>query len=213
MLEWHLARRGIRDASVLKAMGSVPRERFVRAHDRADAYSDRPLPIGDGQTISQPYIVALMVEAARIDPAGRVLEVGTGSGYAAAVLASIAAEVWSVERMPGLARAAAELLARLGYGNVTVVCADGSVGLAGQAPFDAIIVSACGPSVPAALCEQLADGGRLVMPVEERSGWQQLVRVTRHGDSWLSERLGSVRFVPLIGEAGWPPSGGEERRR
>lgn len=205
MLQWQLARRGIRDRSVLEAMASVPREEFVRPGDRGDAYGDHPLPIGDGQTISQPYIVALMAAAAHIGPRSRVLEVGTGSGYAAAVLAVMAAEVWSVERMPDLAATAAERLARLGYTNAHVLCSDGSIGLAAEAPFDAIIVSAAGPTLPAALCEQLADGGRLVMPIEERPGWQELVRATRHGDDWRREGFGAVRFVPLIGEQGWAP--------
>ena len=211
MLEWQLARRGIRDRSVLGAMASVPREEFVRPRDIDDAYGDHPLPIGDGQTISQPYIVALMAQAAHLGPRSRVLEVGTGSGYAAAVLAAIAAEVWSVERMPGLAATASERLARLGYTNAHVLCSDGSIGLAAEAPFDAIIVSAAGPTLPAALREQLADGGRLVMPVEERRGWQELVSATRHGDDWNRESFGAVRFVPLIGEQGWAPRPASQR--
>ncbi len=205
MLEWQLARRGIRDRSVLEAMASVPREEFVRPRDVDDAYGDHPLPIGDGQTISQPYIVALMAQAAHIRRSSRVLEVGTGSGYAAGVLASMAAEVWSVERMPALAAEASERLARLGYTNAHVLCSDGSIGLAAEAPFDAIIVSAAGPTLPVALREQLADGGRLVMPIEERRGWQELVAATRRGDTWRRESLGAVRFVPLIGEQGWDP--------
>ncbi|AMB60293.1 hypothetical protein AWU67_02555 [Microterricola viridarii] len=211
MLEWHLARRGITDALVLGAMGSVPREEFVRAELRGQAYADHPLPIGDGQTISQPYIVALMAQAARVDAGSRVLEIGTGSGYAAAVLAAIAGEVWSIERMPRLAARAGDLLARLGYTNAHVRLADGTLGLAEHAPYDAIIVSAAGPAVPEALREQLAPTGRLVLPLEDVSGWQTLVVVHR-GDpastgtaagEWEHESLGGVRFVPLIGEQGW----------
>ncbi|SDS33831.1 protein-L-isoaspartate(D-aspartate) O-methyltransferase [Microterricola viridarii] len=217
MLERHLARRGITDALVLDAMAAVPREEFVSPDLRADAYADHPLPIGDGQTISQPYIVALMVQAARVRAGSRVLEVGTGSGYAAAVLAAIAAEVWSIERMPLLAARAGELLARLGYDNAHVRQADGTLGLLEHAPYDAIIVSAAGPSIPDALRAQLAPAGRLVLPVESPSGWQRLLVLHRPGDAgpgagradagWELESLGGVRFVPLIGEQGWQPNG------
>lgn len=214
MLEWHLARRGITDPLVLGAMGSVPREEFVRPGLRNQAYADHPLPIGDGQTISQPYIVAVMLQAARVGAGSRVLEIGTGSGYVAAVLAAMAGEVWSVERVPRLAARAAELLARLGYRNAHVRLADGTLGLAEHAPYDAIIVSAAGPSIPDALREQLAPAGRLVLPVESPNGWQTLVAVHRAeeggaagavpvGDDWEVESLGGVRFVPLIGAQGW----------
>ncbi len=215
MLEWHLARRGITNPLVLGAMGSVPREEFVSPELRDAAYADHPLPIGDGQTISQPYIVALMIQAARVGAGSRVLEIGTGSGYAAAVLAAIVAEVWSIERMPLLAARAGQLLARLGYSNAHVREADGTLGLAEHAPYDAIIVSAAGPGIPDALKAQLAPAGRLVLPVQDAGGWQRLVVLHRAGaeDSggsvgdWEAESLGGVRFVPLIGAQGWRGNG------
>ncbi len=202
MLEWHIRARGIRDARVLEAMAAVPRERFLPASVAADAYADSPLPIGHGQTISQPYIVALTAEAARIGPGDRVLDIGTGSGYAAAVYAAMGADVWSVEYVPALAEQAAAALQSAGYGAVRVITGDGTLGLPDHAPFDAIVAAAAGPEIPDPWIRQLADGGRIVMPLERRLGWQQLVRVTRRGDDTAIDDLGAVRFVPLRGEHG-----------
>lgn len=207
MVDSQIAARGVRDRHVLDAMRTVPREAFVAPGDEGRAYDDGPLPIGDGQTISQPYIVALMIEAAAVAPGDAVLEIGAGSGYAAAVLAEIAARVDTVERHPALAEAAARRLAAAGYGRVTVHVGDGTLGLPEAAPFDAILVAAGGPSVPQALKEQLATGGRLVMPVGDATG-QALLRVTRTGpDSWDETHVAAVRFVPLIGAQGWTEAG------
>jgi protein-L-isoaspartate(D-aspartate) O-methyltransferase len=205
MVEEQIAARGIRHPAVLRAMRSVPREHFVPWPERAYAYDDAPLPIGEGQTISQPYVVALMAEA--LDPAAtdRVLEIGTGSGYSAAVLAEIVAEVYTIERLEGLAAAAEARLAALGYRNVHVRCGDGTLGWPEHAPFDGVVVTAGGPEVPAPLLEQLAVGARLVMPVGHTPRAQQLVRVTRRGEADYDRVvLGEVAFVPLIGTAGWP---------
>jgi protein-L-isoaspartate(D-aspartate) O-methyltransferase len=205
MVRDQIAARGIRDPAVLAAMRQVPREQFVSPGLRYRAYDDAPLPIEDGQTISQPYIVALMLEAAAIRPGDRVLEIGAGSGYASALASLLAAQVVAVERHPGLAASASERLARLGYAKVEVHCADGSGGWPDGAPFDAILVAASGPRVPAVLCRQLGAGGRLVMPVGHSSWDQQLVRVTRRGDEAFDEEtLCGVVFVPLIGAHGWP---------
>jgi len=203
MVETQIADRGIRDPAVLDAMRRVPRESFVAADLRDRAYDDTPLPIDRGQTISQPYIVALMLEAAAIRPGDRVLEVGAGSGYASALASLLARQVFAIERHPDLAASACKRLASLGYANVDVRCADGSGGWAEAAPFDAILVAASGPRVPAALREQLALSGRLVMPVG--TAWEQrLVKVTRRGEKDFSEiDLGGVMFVPLIGAHGW----------
>ena len=210
MVERQLAARGIRDGRVLEAMRRMPRQAFVPRPLRAEAYCDGPLPIGDGQTISQPYIVALMIEAARVGPADRVLDVGVGSGYTAAVLSLMAGQVYGIERHRTLADAAQARLTRLGRRNIELRCADGSMGWPEAAPFDAILVDASGPEMPPALCAQLAPGGRLVMPVG-RSAWsQQLVKLTRIGDVFREEDLGSVSFVPLIGAQGWPEA--ESRR-
>ena len=209
MVQRQLVDRGLVDQRVLKAMGEVPRERFVPRNLRRRSYDDGPLPIAEGQTISQPFIVAAMTESAQVAPSDRALEIGTGSGYGAAVLSRVAAGVVSVERHGLLAKSAADLLASLGYDNVTVVTDDGSLGYADGAPYDVIIVTAAGPSVPDALLEQLADGGRLVMPVEREPGDQRLVQVTRHGDELVEADLGAVRFVPLIGDQGWPDQGGQ----
>jgi protein-L-isoaspartate(D-aspartate) O-methyltransferase len=204
MVRRHLVARGIRDPDVLGAMRSVPREAFLPPELEEFAYEDAPLPIERGQTISQPYIVALMTAAAQLRPGDRVLEVGTGSGYAAAVLARIARDVYTIERHEDLARVAAERLARLGFGNVSVRHGDGTLGWPEHAPYDAIIVAAGGPNVPEALVEQLAPGGRLVIPVGEGRSVQRLLRVTRTADGRLrQDELGDVRFVPLIGEQGW----------
>jgi protein-L-isoaspartate(D-aspartate) O-methyltransferase len=178
MVEGQLAARGIRDARVLAAMARVPRHDFVPEGLAEFAYDDTPLPIESGQTISQPYIVALMIEAAAVGPDDRVLDVGTGSGYAAAALSLLAREVWSIERQAVLCETAAARLARLGYDNVHVRCGDGTRGWPEAAPFDAILVAAGGPSVPETLKRQLAVGGRLVVPVGREKTWQRLVKVT-----------------------------------
>ncbi len=194
--------RGVTTPAVLDAMMSVPRHHFV-APDLADsAYEDRPLPIGRGQTISQPFMVALMVDAAMVGPGDHVLEVGTGSGYGAAVLGRLARSVVTIERHGSLARSAAARLAALGVSNVEVIEGDGSLGWSERAPYDAIVVTAAGPSVPAALRAQMADGARLIMPVGRRRGEQRLLRIIRSGDRYDLEDLGGVRFVPLVGEQG-----------
>lgn len=205
MVDEHIAGRGVRDAWVLHAMRTVPRDAFVPESLRDSAYDDGPLPIGDDQTISQPYVVALMTELVEPKPANRALEIGTGSGYAAAVLGTIVSEVYTVERLGRLASTADRRLAELGYRNVHVLCGDGTLGWAEHAPYEAIVVTAGGPRVPAPLLDQLAIGGRLVMPVGSTHTFQHLVRVTRRAaDDWGYEDLEGVAFVPLIGEEGWP---------
>jgi protein-L-isoaspartate(D-aspartate) O-methyltransferase len=203
MVERHIARRGISNLRVLQAFRDVPREEFVPEALAEFAYEDAPLPIGEDQTISQPYIVAVMIDALGLGGGERILEVGTGSGYAAAILARIAREVFTIERHPSLAREARERLERLGFDNVVVLEGDGTLGCPEHAPFDAIVVAAGGPEVPNALIAQLAPGGRLVMPVGPADS-QTLERVTRDGRELRRESLGDVRFVPLIGEQGWP---------
>lgn len=205
MIETQLLGRGIRAEAVLRAMRAVPREAFVAPGFEHAAYDDRALPIARGQTISQPYIVALMIEAAEVAAGDRVLEVGAGSGYAAAVLGQVAAQVVAVERDAVLAAAASERLAALGCRNVDVVVGDGTLGWPGGGRFDAILVAAAGPSVPLALQAQLASGGRLVIPIGAR-GCQSLVKLTRRGDGDDFERedLCLVAFVPLVGAQGWP---------
>ena len=201
MVRRQIEGRGVRDPRVLEAMRTVPRHRFVARSLAGDAYKDYPLGISAGQTISQPYIVALMAEAAAIGPQDRVLEVGTGSGYGAAVLAELAASVVSVERHRKLADAAARVLAELGYATATVVCADGSQGYPPGAPYDAVVVTAAAFRIPPALINQLADGGRLVIPVGPPSFSQNLTLVTRIGDETTSKRFCPVRFVPLVEES------------
>lgn len=200
-----LRRRGVASEAVLDAMTRVPRERFVPDHLAELAYEDGALPIGDGQTISQPYIVALMTEAAELGPQSRVLEVGTGSGYSTAILSLLAGHVFSIERHDTLATAARERLEKGGYlDNVTLSVGDGTLGLPEKAPFDAIIIAAAGPRVPEALRAQLAMGGRLIMPVGSASGHQQLKCVTREGEEdFRTVGLAPVSFVPLIGAQGW----------
>ena len=210
MVERQLVARGIRDQRVLDAMRSVPREVFVDPGHEDQAYDDGPLPIGQGQTISQPYIVALMIEAAALRPGDRVLEIGTGSGYAAAIIAEIADEVHTVERHPTLAETAQERLAKSGYSSIEVHVGDGTLGWKPAAPFDAILVAAGGPTVPEALKAQLEVGGRLVIPVGDvrASEGQSLLEITRSGrETWEQERVSSVRFVPLIGSQGWTEDG------
>ena len=203
MVEMQIAGRGIGDRRVLDAMRRVPREAFVEAGSEAFAYDDGPLPIGAGQTISQPYIVAFMVEAAAILPGDSVLEVGAGSGYAAAVIGRIAGRVRAIERHAALGEAARERLRRLGCDNIDLRIGDGTLGWAEAAPFDAILVSAGGPSAPPALRRQLAIGGRLVVPVGA-TGRQTLLRITRRTETDYEEvDLGEIMFVPLIGEQGW----------
>jgi protein-L-isoaspartate(D-aspartate) O-methyltransferase len=204
MVQRQIARRGVRAENVLNAMRKVPRERFLPRGRRLLAYDDAPLPIGDGQTISQPYIVAYMTEALGLEGDEKVLEIGTGSGYAAAVLAEIAADVYTIERIAGLADMARTVLAELGYQNVHVRQSDGTLGWPEHAPFDGIVVTAGGPEVPESLKHQLTTGGRLVIPVGTRTWYQELVRVTRiDAVEFDTERLVPVRFVPLIGEEGW----------
>jgi protein-L-isoaspartate(D-aspartate) O-methyltransferase len=212
MVRTQLAARGIVDSRVLEAMRRVPRECFVAEEFAPYAYDDGPLPIAEGQTISQPFVVAYMIEVAAVQPGDRVLEVGTGSGYAAAVLAQIAAEVHTVERHAPLVEAACERLRRLGCGNVSVHHGDGSTGWPEAAPFDVVIVSAAGPAIPDALLHQLAPGGRLVMPVGEGRGVQRLRRLRRAGeDQFEEEDLAPVAFVPLIGEHAWDEAAGDPR--
>jgi protein-L-isoaspartate(D-aspartate) O-methyltransferase len=204
MVASQIEARGITDPLVVQAMREVPRERFVPGSLVRFAHDDGPLPIGAGQTISQPYIVAAMTAAARVKPGARVLEIGTGSGYGAAVLSRIAAEVYTVERIGTLARAARRRLAELGYGNVQVLEGDGSLGWPEHAPYDAILVTAGGPRVPEALLQELAVGGRVVMPIGAARA-QRLVRVTRTDlHEYEHEDLEGVAFVPLIGAEGWP---------
>ena len=204
-----LKRRGIQNSDVLKAMRTVPREAFVGVNLAEFAYDDTPLPINEGQTISQPYMVALMTEAMQLNPHDRVLEIGTGSGYAAAILSRIVSEVYSIERHQALAHQAQSRLRDLHYDNVEIMCGDGTLGWPEQAPFDAIVVTAGGPQAPQALIEQLAVGGRLVIPTGETPREQNLQRITRVSEEQIEiEQLGAVRFVPLIGEQGWPDTEG-----
>jgi protein-L-isoaspartate(D-aspartate) O-methyltransferase len=200
MVKRTVAARGISDARVLGAMRAVPRELFVPAELSASAYDDRPLPIGDGQTISQPYIVALMAGAADPSPGSRVLEIGTGSGYGAAVLAGLAGKVHTVERNASLAADAAQRLEELGYTNVRVHCADGSQGWPPAAPYDAVVVTAAPDRLPEDLVPQLTDGGRLVVPIGPQGGPQRLWCCTRRGDRLETEDLGGVAFVPLVSD-------------
>jgi protein-L-isoaspartate(D-aspartate) O-methyltransferase len=203
MVARQLRNRGIRDERVLRAMGSVPREVFVETEDRSLAYADEALPIEAGQTISQPFMVARMTELLDVQPGDRVLEIGTGSGYQAAVLAELGAYVTSIERQAALVPTARARLRDLGLGDrVKIRVADGSLGDPTGAPWDGIIVTAAAPAVPQALREQLAEGGRLAIPVGPRDR-QVLMIVTRHGDEWVEEPDGACVFVPLIGAGGF----------
>ncbi len=202
MVESQIKRRGVSDPRVLKAMRTVQRHRFVPRHLWDQAYNDYPLPIGENQTISQPYIVAMMTEALELVGTEKVLEIGAGSGYQAAVLAELAKEVYSIERIPSLAHSAEAVLKNLGYTNVHVIVADGTLGWPPESPYDAIIVTAGAPQVPQPLIEQLALGGRLVIPVGDRYS-QNLTRIRRTPEGDLkTEYLGGCRFVKLIGAHG-----------
>ena len=205
MVETQIKARGIENRLVLEALKKVPRHVFVPPDYSDSAYADRPLPIGLGQTISQPYMVAIMTEAMKLEGHENVLEVGTGSGYQAAILAEIVDHVISLERVPELAAAAAERLRQLGYANVEIHLGDGSEGYAARAPYDAIVVTAGAPEIPEVLLDQLADGGRLVIPVGN-SFQQTLTRVTVRDGERKTERLEGCVFVPLIGKYGWGES-------
>jgi protein-L-isoaspartate(D-aspartate) O-methyltransferase len=207
MLEKQLRRRGVTDSGVLAAMRFVRREEFVPQEFRRRAYDDAPLPIGEGQTISQPYIVAAMTAALHLHGTERVLEIGTGCGYQAAVLSKLANTVFTVESRSELASSAASRLERLGYSNVHVHCGDGTLGLPEFAPFDAILVAAAAPAVPEPLRAQLAEGGRLILPVGDAQD-QELRYIERQGNSFLTRTLEGCRFVPLVGYHGWkePPA-------
>jgi protein-L-isoaspartate(D-aspartate) O-methyltransferase len=214
MVRYQIAARGVRSEPVLEAMRTVPREEFLPDNLREFAYEDSPLPIAAGQTISQPYIVAFMVEALNLRGGERVLEIGAGSGYAAAILAQIATRVYSIERIAELAKSAASTLARLGYDNVEIRHADGTRGWPEEAPFDAIVVAAGGPEVPESLKQQMKIGGRLIIPIGSTPEIQELVRVTRVSeDEFEMEDLADVRFVPLLGEEGWAPDTQPARAR
>jgi len=202
MIEKQLRRRGISDAAVLATMTAVPRHEFVPEELRSKAYEDVPLPIGGGQTISQPYIVAAMTAALQLQPGDRVLEIGTGCGYQAAVLSRLAREVFTIERRPELASSASAKLARLGYPNAHVHCGDGTLGLPELAPFDAILVAAAAPGVPEPLLAQLAEGGRMILPVGDAEH-QELRLIERRGDDFPTKMLEGCRFVPLLGYHGW----------
>ncbi len=204
MVAQQIAARGVRNQLVQHAMRTVPREAFVPATHQELAYDDSPLPIADGQTISQPYIVAFMIEALELQGGEKVLEIGTGSGYAAAVLAEIASEVFTVERIESLASRAAQKLRELNYRNVQVLVADGTRGWPEHAPYDAIVVAAGGPAIPESLKAQLKIGGRLVIPIGKSETNQELIRVTRLSPTtYKAEEIAAVRFVPLIGAEGW----------
>jgi protein-L-isoaspartate(D-aspartate) O-methyltransferase len=202
MVEEQLRARGIRDERVLAAMGKVPRENFIAPEYEREAYADNPIPIGSGQTVSQPYMVAAMVEALGVQPSDRVLEVGTGTGYEAAVLGELAAEVWTIERHADLADRARQILLALGYGNVHVVYGDGSLGLPQQAPFNRILVAAGAPKAPPSLIAQLAEGGTMAVPVGNRVE-QQLQVVSKIGGEVITSRQVLCCFVPLVGAEGW----------
>lgn len=213
MVRTQLEQRGINDRRVLDAMLQVPRHLFVPAECQHDAYADRALPIDEGQTISQPFVVALMAQALALTRGERVLEIGTGSGYAAAVLSLLAANVYTIERHPALAELAQRRLSDLGYNNVQVVTSDGTAGLPEYAPFDGIVVAAAAPWVPRPLREQIGHGGRLVIPVGGRDE-QVLLRLSRDGTNVQIERLCGVRFVPLVGAHAWdePHNSDEEHQ-
>jgi len=202
MVQSQLRDRGIRDQRVLAAMARVPREQFVSPEFREHAYEDAPLPIGEGQTISQPYIVALMLDVLQLQPHHSVLEIGTGSGYQTAVLAELVARVFSIERHAALTRCAKQALTQLGYDNVVQLLGDGTQGLPATAPYDAIVVSAAAPNLPLPLFEQLREGGRMVLPIGPR-GDQDLQLVEQSAGQPIVTTLVGCRFVPLIGQKGY----------
>ncbi len=202
MIEKQLRRRGITDLPVLAAMSAVPRHEFVPDELCSRSYEDAPLPIGNGQTISQPYIVAAMTVALRLNRSDRVLEIGTGCGYQAAILSCLAREVLTIERRPELASAASDRLARLGYDNVHVHCGDGTLGLREFSPFNAILVAAAAPAVPQPLLGQLAEGGRMILPVGD-SEHQELRLIEKQSNVFHTSALEGCRFVPLVGYYGW----------
>jgi protein-L-isoaspartate(D-aspartate) O-methyltransferase len=205
MVERTIRRRGLEDAALIAAFLAVPREEFISGDYAEHAYADGPLPIEAGQTISQPYIVALTIDAAGIGPGDKVLEVGAGSGYAAAVIGRIAREVIAIERHRELVALAQARMDRLRYANVRVLAGDGTRGCPAEAPFDAIVAAASGSHVPATLVDQLKPGGRIVMPIGDPHSIQSLVKLTKRGNGTLERAdLGAVRFVPLIGEHGFP---------
>ena len=199
MVEQQIASRGVRDAAVLHAVQTVPRHRFVPQELSDQAYADHPLPIGYGQTISQPYVVALMTEKLALGPGDKVLEIGTGSGYQAAVLAEITDQVYTVEIIPQLAQQAADVLRDTGYTTVQTLSADGYYGWEEHAPYDAIVVTAAPDHVPRPLIQQLKDGGRLVIPIGPPGSYQTLWQITKHGDKLETRNLGGVLFVPFRG--------------
>jgi len=205
MVEWQLRRRGVTAKPVLEAMNVVPRHEFVPKDVRSRSYEDTPLPIGEGQTISQPYIVAAMTAALRLTGSERVLEVGAGCGYQSAILSMLAKEVFAVEYRGSLATLAAQRLERLGYANVHIHCGDGTLGFPEFAPFDAILVAAAAPSIPAALQAQLGTGGRLILPVGGPE-IQELKFIERRNDAFHVETLEGCRFVPLVNGQGWKDS-------
>ncbi len=202
MVAEQMRARQITDERVLAALERVPRHLFVNVDEMGEAYGDYPLPIGAGQTISQPYIVALMSELLQLTGGERVLEVGTGSGYQAAVLAELCQEVISIERVPEMAERAQRVLTNLGYKNISVITGDGSLGYAPRAPYEGIVVTAAAPQIAGTWIEQLSEGGRLVLPVGRRYT-QSLVRITKHNGHGHEEQFGPVAFVPLIGVNGW----------
>jgi protein-L-isoaspartate(D-aspartate) O-methyltransferase len=203
MVEKHLIQRGINDPGVIEVMGSLPRHKFVEEALQSQAYTDYALPIGEKQTISQPYMVALMTQAAQLSGCEKVLEIGTGSGYQAAVLAKLAEQVYTVERIVVLARRARRILDSIGCNNVHIKVSDGTIGWPEHRPYDVILVTAGAPNVPQEYLDQLAPGGRLIIPVGEYRT-QTLRRITRMpDDSFSSEDITTCRFVPLIGESGW----------
>jgi protein-L-isoaspartate(D-aspartate) O-methyltransferase len=207
MVEEQLREHGISDPRVLDAMGRVPREEFVPADLRDAAYEDGPLPIGAGQTISQPFTVALMCEALQLEGTEKVLEIGAGSGYSAAVLSLLAKSVFTVERIPGLARTARMRLEQLGYGNVRLITGDGTLGLPAETPFDAIVVTAGAETLPDAYVRQLRPGGRIVIPIGGYRYNQTMYRFTRLPEELRVENLGGFAFVPLVGKFGWHEPG------
>ena len=202
MVDRQLRGRGIDDSRVLDAMARVPRHLFVPPQLVWEAYADQPLPIGEGQTISQPFIVALMTQALRLPAKAEVLEIGTGSGYQTAVLAELAEMVLTIERSSSLSARAKETIGKLGYNNIEFVVGDGTIGLPESAPFDRIIATGSLPRIPSALCDQLRDGGTCVMPIGDRT-MQELVQITREGKGLKQKDLGGCCFVPLIGKDGW----------